>query len=102
MSTKFISQLLYCILYLLGGATEDYDFSGRYTLEANTTKFLFNVSINDDNVFEGNENFTLIINGSWLFMLVEPYQTTVNIIDDDREFLFCKNCIPLFYLSIIV
>ena len=95
VSIKLISQLLYWLLYLLGGATKDYELSGLYTVEANATSFSFDVSINDDNVFEGNENFTLTITASWPIKLGEPNQITVNILDDDREcFCFVKNLFP--------
>ena len=46
----------------------------------------FNVSINDDNVLEGNENFTLTINQSSLpdhITVGDPAQATVIIEDND-------------------
>ena len=66
----------------------DYN-SGNYTVEipARTSVVRFNVSITDDNVFEGNENFTLTLTVplSTGILVGEPRQTTVIIIDDDCE-----------------
>ena len=48
---------------------------------------MFNVSINDDDMFEGNENFTLAIDVSLPtgIMVGDPRQATVIIVDDDSE-----------------
>ena len=68
----------------------DYD-SGPYTvtIPAGQTTATFNVPINDDNVLEGNENFTLTINTSSLSNGVTHGnldQATVTILDnDDRK-----------------
>ena len=75
-------------VYLTGGGI-DYD-SGPFdiTFPAGETLAVFNVSINDDNIVEDNENFTLVINPSSLpngVTVVNPNQTTVNITDNDCE-----------------
>ena len=58
-----------------------------HSVAANKTSFSFNVSINDDDIFEGNENFTLSISlrASSPIMVIEPAQTTVTIVDNDCE-----------------
>ena len=45
----------------------------------------FSISINDDNIFEDNENFTLTINPSLPtgVMVGNPGQATVTIVDND-------------------
>ena len=68
----------------------DYD-SGPYTvtIPAGQTNATFNVPITDDNILEGNENFTLTINTSSLSNGVtrdDLNQATVTIVDnDDRK-----------------
>ena len=53
------------------------------------TNFSFNVRINDDNIFEGNENFILTIETlSFNIMVGDPWQTTVTIIDNDRKYSY--------------
>ena len=76
-------------MYILTGGGVDYD-SGPFdiTFPAGETLAVFNVSINDDNIVEGNENFTLSINPSSLpngVTVINSDQTTVNIIDNDCE-----------------
>ena len=64
--------------------------SGPYTVKfptgvATTT---FNISINNDNVLEDNENFTLTINSSSLpgnVTVGNPGEATVTIVDDGRH-----------------
>ena len=69
----------------------DYD-SGPYTITfpAGQTTATFDVPINDDNIFEINENFILTINPSLLSTLTIAVgnfgQTTVTIMDNDRKF----------------
>ena len=63
--------------------------SGPYsvTFPAGVMNVPFNISINDDNIFEENENFTLTIN-SLLHtgvMVGNPDQAAVTIIDNDCE-----------------
>ena len=75
-------------VYLTGGGV-DYD-SGPFdiTFPAGETLAIFNVSIIDDNIMEGNENFTLSINSSSLpngVAIGDPGHTTVIIIDDDDD-----------------
>ena len=68
----------------------DYEF-GTYNIKFSTgvTRIAFNVLINDDNIFEGNENFTLIIDQFSLpknVTVVEPnIAATVTIVDNDGE-----------------
>ena len=81
-----------CILLMLiihvydAGGGVDYD-SGPFkiTIPAGETFAVFNVSINDDNITEENESFSLFIDPSSLPGSVD--QATVNIVDND-----CKLC----------
>ena len=64
--------------------------SGPYTVTfpAGMTSVPFNVSINNDDIFEGNEDFTLTIDPSSLpgdVNVGNPSQATVTIVDDDRK-----------------
>ena len=63
--------------------------SGPYsvTFPAGVTNVPFSISVNDDNVFEENENFTLTINSSLPtgVMVGNPGQATVTIVDNDRK-----------------
>jgi len=73
-------------VYLIGGGF-DYD-SGPYnvTFPAGETFAVFNVSINDDDIVEGNENFTLSVDASSLpndVTVIHPHQSTVTITDND-------------------
>ena len=59
---------------------------------------MFDISITNDNTFEGNENFILIINSSSLPSNIthgDPGQATVTIVDDDGEQLIVINLIKL-------
>ena len=65
----------------------DYN-SKNYTVEIPASRrsvVSVNVSVIDDNVFEGNENFTLTLTVPTGILVGEPGQITVVIIDDDRE-----------------
>ena len=61
--------------------------SGPYsvTFPAGVMSVPFNISINDDNIFEENENFTLTINSSLPtgVMVGNPGQATMTIVDND-------------------
>ena len=61
--------------------------SGPYyvTFPTKVTSVPFNISINDDNIFEENENFTLTINSSLPtgVMVGNPGQATLTIMDND-------------------
>ena len=48
---------------------------------------LLDIPINDDNIFEENENFTLTINSSLPtgVMVGNPGQATVTIVDNDND-----------------
>ena len=65
--------------------------SGPYsvTFPAGVINVPFNISINDDNIFEENENFTLTINSSLPtgVMVGNPGQATVTIVDNDCKLL---------------
>ena len=53
------------------------------------TSVPFNVSINDDDISEGNENFMLTVNPSSLpsgIINGNPGQATVTIVDNDCKF----------------
>ena len=64
----------------------DYN-SGAFTVvfNAGVTRVPFNVSINEDNVLEGNETFNLNIDSSSLpsKVTIANGQTTVTIVDND-------------------
>ena len=75
-------------LQITGGGV-DYD-SGPYTVtfSAGQTRAPFNISINDDDIFEMNENFVLTINESSLpsgIAVNTPNETIVTIVDDDGK-----------------
>ena len=65
--------------------------SGPYTVTfpIGTTMVPFNVSIIDDMIFEGNEDFMLTIDPTSLpptgVSVGSPDQTTMTIVDDDRK-----------------
>ena len=64
--------------------------SGPYTVTfpAEVTSVPFDIPINDDMIFEGNENFMLTIDPSSLpddVNVGSPGQATVTIVDDDSE-----------------
>ena len=65
--------------------------SGPYsvTFPAGVTSVPFNISINDDNISEENENFTLTIDSSLPtgVMVGNPGQATVTIMDNDCKLL---------------
>ena len=78
----------YCIGNFIG---EDEDYtSGPYsvTFKAGKTTTLLSVPINNDNVFEGNENFMLAIDSSSLpsdVTVSNPSQVVVTIVEDDGK-----------------
>ena len=64
--------------------------SGPYivTFPAGITMVTFDIPINDDDIFEGNENFMLTINPSSVptgVTVGSPDQATVTIVDNDRK-----------------
>ena len=66
--------------------------SGPYTVTfpAGQTTATFSISINDDDIVEGDENFMLTIDPSSLPPNVTrgtPAETTVTIVNDDRKWL---------------
>lgn len=55
---------------------------------AGITRVVFNVSIMDDNLLEGNEIFVLIINSSSVpngVNITDPAQAVVTIVDDEGK-----------------
>ena len=72
------------------GEGVDYN-SGPYSVQFNVgvTRVSFNVSINNDNILEEDEIFTLNINSSSLtnrITIGDHSQTTVTILDNDGEY----------------
>ena len=64
--------------------------SGPYTVTfpAGETSASFDIPINDDGIYEGNEDFMLTIDPSSLptgGTVGNPGQATVTIVDDDRK-----------------
>ena len=61
--------------------------SGPYsvTFPAGVMRVPFNILINDDNIFEDNENFTLTVNSSLPtgVMVGYPAEATLTIVNDD-------------------
>ena len=75
------------------GGGVDYD-SGLYTVTftAGMTMASFNVPINDDDIMENDEDFTLTIRSGTLpnrVTRLSPSQSTVTIVDDDSESFYC-------------
>jgi len=71
------------------GGGVDYN-SGPYTVTftAGQTSAFFGVPINDDNILENTEMFTLIINSATLpshVTVSDPDQSTVDILESDSE-----------------
>ena len=84
-------------MYILTGGGIDYEYGPfDITFPAGETLAVFNVSINDDNIVEGNENFTLSINTSSLpneVTIGNPVHTVVTIMDDDSKGSHITACI---------
>lgn len=75
-------------IYLKGGGRDFSIGSFDITFPAGETIALYNVSINNDNIIEHNETFTISIVPSSLpngVTVATPNQTTVTIIDDDSK-----------------
>ena len=81
----------------------DYN-SGSYTVQfdAGVTRVSFNISINNDNIMEGNESFTLNINPSLPSSVTigDHNQTTVTILANDGKYI-CRVVINILPSSII-
>ena len=71
--------------YFIGEGT-DYG-SGRYTVifPANTTTAPLSILVNNDDMVEMNETFSLTINPPNDIMTVDPDNAVVTIVDDDSE-----------------
>ena len=55
------------------------------------TSVPFDIPINNDGIYESNENFTLTINPSSLptdVTVGDPGEATVTIVDDDRKLIY--------------
>ena len=67
----------------------DYDYTQyNIIIPADVTSLQFTISINDDDLMEGNEYFSLLINTDALPLGVyrtDPYEALVTIIDDDSK-----------------
>ena len=76
---------------MITGEVEDYDATPFYIrILPNKTLIPFTVSIYDDDVYEGNETFTLTIQESFLppnVIVGEHGHATVTIVDNEFE---CK------------
>ena len=73
--------------YITGG--EDYE-AGPYTviIPAGMASVFFNVSIINDEIYEGNETFSLVVNVTSLPLNVtvgDPNQATVTVFNDDGK-----------------
>ena len=87
MSKLVLSIIYYIIIILTGGV--DYSL-GPYnvTFPAGVTRVSFVVGVTNDNVLEGDEKFSLVIDKSSLLDHVtvgNPNQVTVTIYDDDGK-----------------
>ena len=73
--------------FVAGGL--DYDYTQyKITIPADVTSLQFTISINNDDLMEGNEYFSLLINTDALPLGVyrtDPYEALVTIIDDDSK-----------------
>ena len=82
---------IYAPLYLhnLTGGGVDYDSGpNTVTFSAGEESISFGISINDDNIFEHNENFALAINASSLpsgVYVGNHSETIVTIVDNDGK-----------------
>ena len=85
-------QIQYHIYIPSNGFTGDDYSSGPYnvTFPANKTSVTFNIQLRDDNVFEKNETFRLIINqhsfSSVERLIVNPFVITFVLNDDDGKY----------------
>ena len=78
--------------FILNVATCDYG-SRVHTvpIPTNVTSFTYNITINDDDLYEIDETFKLQINETSLHTQIKrihPYVTTVTIVEDDERELF--------------
>ena len=86
MVSTGLEYLYLCDQNIVGGGI-DYS-SGPYTITfpAGERRARFKVSLTDDNILEGNENFVLTINSSSLLSRITPgnlSQATVTIVDNE-------------------
>lgn len=80
-------------MYNAGGC--DYD-AGPYsvTIPAGKTEFSFNASIYDDDVYESDETFQLVIDHRRLPSRIGcafPYRSTVTILNDEKRKRLLRN-----------
>ena len=92
MSKVTLSQNVNSSNNITGGGV-DYD-SGPYTVTftAGMTMASFNVPVNDDDIMENDEDFTLTIRSGTLpnrVTRLSTGQSTVTIVDDDSESFYC-------------
>ena len=92
------------LTYVAGGT--DY-VSGPYTVTfpARRTHATFNISIINDNIFEGNENFILTINSTSLptdVTVGDPGPASVTIVEDDGKYLIISTfTVCVIYLVVL-
>lgn len=81
--------LILCILMLLIGENQDYDFGHHIeTFIVGIPSVSFSISITDDNILEKNENFTIGISLLPINVIVgDISHTTVTIVNDDGNTL---------------
>ena len=86
MFLKLYNYIAICTLFVFSDKC-DYD-SGPYiaTFTAQQTRVAINISITDDDLFEGIEKFNLVIDPSLprRVIRVSPYRATVSIEDDEK------------------
>lgn len=85
-----INNILLWLHYLL--ESDDYVFEEPYSIEISVgqTNISFNIPIIDDNIFEENENFDIIIIPESLpngFTRHNPGETRITIVDNDGKLL---------------
>ena len=68
---------------------------------AGQTRNVFNVPLNNDDYYEGNENFVVTINSSSLPSRVtpgNPSQATVTIVDNDGKPMHAQTSVSLYII----
>ena len=89
LSSPPVVDITVHVLCVDGSAVHKTDYkmeTHKVTFQKGTTKTTLNITINDDTVWEPNEDFTLTINASSLpsnVNVTEPCSTTVTILNDD-------------------
>ena len=89
-----VNNTLNVVMYIIGG--DDYP-SGPYevTFPAGVTSMSFNISVNDDDIYEDDENFILTINIDSLpdgIITGSPSAVIMIIRDDDSKCIHMYVC----------